>query len=268
MVTHRLSRDPPTSVTVSPFRSTKYLINPFTRLTIEKPHRQSRRTSGLRRSNTMPAPVEIAPRPLVVRDIHDDEKLVLDEFERHTARCTQCTSALEGPKDELCEAGRLRAIDVTGYLYSKEGKLFSVVDKESGHPMRIKLPREANTVLNLLDAVEKGMDLKTPRRGRAPPVRPLSGSFDRTYHVPGRQPLIEHVRPRSYSPEEEPLERTRIIERSPKDSKRRTIIYQSPRTSPSRSPSSRGSLYSTDRQSRVERRYESTSVYRKSDYYT
>lgn len=206
----------------------------------------------------MPAPVEI----VVVRNIHDDEKLVLLEFERHTGCCTQCTLALEERREDLCDDGRRHAIDVTGYLYSKDSKLFSVVDKESGHPMRIRLPREANSVLTLLDAVEKGLDLKTPSRGRAPPVRPLSAS---------RRPLIEYVRPRSYSPspEQEPeVEPTRIIERSPKGSKRRTIVYQPSRSSPSRSPSSRGSLYGADVYTRVERRYESTNVHRKSDYYT
>lgn len=202
----------------------------------------------------------IVERPVVVRDIHDDEKLVVLDFEHHTGRCTQCTLALEEHRDDLCDEGRRYALDVTRYIYRKDSRFFSVVDKENGHPTRVKLPREAATVPTLLEAVEKGMDLKTPGRGRAPPVRPLSTS---------RRPLIEYVRPRSYSPEQEPeAEPTRIIERSPKGSKRRTIIYHTPRGSPSRSPSSRGSLYGPDHHIRVERRYESTTVHRKSDYYT
>lgn len=196
-----------------------------------------------------------------MREIRDDEKFVLVEFENHAASCTQCTLALDERKDDLCGDGRLRAIDVTQYLYSKDRKLFSVVDKESGQPMMIKLPAEINIVLALLEAVEAGMELKTARRGRASPVRPSDNS--------ARRPLIKYVRPRSSSPgEESEPEPTCIIERSPTGSKSRTILYHSPRTSPSRSPSSRGSVYSNDRHSWVERRYGSTTVYRKSGYYT
>lgn len=216
----------------------------------------------------MPGQIEIVEAPLVVRDLDDAEKLVVDDFERHVSRCTQCTTALEEHKDGLCERGHPRAVDVTRYLYYKDGKECSVVDKESGMIMRVKLPHQANSVRILLEAVEAGMTLKSPRRGRASPVRSPTTS---TIYVPSRRPLVEHVRAESYSPEPEPtateiIERAPRVEGSPGRGKRHVIIYQSPRNSMSRSPSSRGSLYSSDREV-SEQRYESTRVRRRgADY--
>ncbi|KAJ6108384.1 hypothetical protein N7523_009707 [Penicillium sp. IBT 18751x] len=217
----------------------------------------------------MPGQTEIVEPPLVVRDMDDAEKLVVEEFDRHVSRCTQCTTALNQPSDSLCERGYPRAIDVTRHLYCKDGKYFSVVDKENGILMRVKLPREANSVRNLLDAVEAGLAFKSPRRGRASPVRAPRTS---TIYVPSRRPVIEQIRPsRSYSPEPERtateiIERTPRSERSPGQARRHVIVYQSPRSSMSRSPSSRGSLYSSDRE-RSEQRFESSRIRRRdADY--
>ena len=203
----------------------------------------------------MLAPIVIEP--TVVRDLHDDEKLVLDDFERHAGHCTQCALALENHDNIYCERGHLLAVDVTKYLYSESGKHFAVVDKENGKPMRVKLPREANAVRNLLDSIEGGLHLQSPRRGRAPPVRPPSSRLNR--------PIVEHVRPRSRTPDSETIPHE-IIERSPASSKRHVIVYHSPRhsprVSPARSSSSRGSLYIPDHLDREERRYESSRIYR------
>ena len=268
VITHRLSRDSPTSLTVSPFHSTKYYINPHS-VTIERPRRSpSRRQPSLTRPNAMPGQTENVVPPLVVRDMDDAERLVVEEFKRHVGHCTQCTTALEDHKDSLCERGHPRAVDVTHHLYCKEGKHFSVVDKENGTLMRVKLPRDADSVRNLLDAVEAGMTLKSPRRGRASPVRSPATS---TFYVPSRRPVVEQGRPRSYSPEPEStateiIERSPRVERSPGQGKRHVIVYQSPRNSMSRSPSSRGSLYSSDRE-RSEQRFESSRIRRRgADY--
>ncbi|KAJ5133570.1 hypothetical protein N7526_004935 [Penicillium atrosanguineum] len=209
----------------------------------------------------MPGQTGIVEPPLVVRDMDDAEKLVVEEFDRHVGHCTQCTTALNQPRDSLCERGHPRAIDVTKYLYSKDGKYFSVVDKESNVLMRVKLPREANSIRNLLDAVAAGLTLNSPSSW------PTS-----TIYVPTRRPVIEQVRPsRSYSPEPERtateiIERAPRSERSPGQDRRHVIVYQSPRSSMSRSPSSRGSLYSSDRE-RSEQRFESSRIRRRgADY--
>lgn len=232
----------------------------------------------------MPGPIEIVEPPVVVRDLHDDEKLVVDEFERHVSHCAPCALALESSSDTLCERGQRRAKVVTNYFYSVDGKHFSVVDKENGKPMRVKLLRQGSHARTLIENVEKGMRLASPR-GRAPPVMPpatppqsshrrstsIRSSYDATYPVGPRRsgPVVEHREPRSRSNTQspQPSPNTRIIERSPSNSKPRVVIYPSPHTSPNRSSNSRGSLYNSDRQDRVERQYESTQVRRRSDYY-
>ncbi|KAJ5646960.1 hypothetical protein N7490_003332 [Penicillium lividum] len=196
--------------------------------------------------------------PTVVRDLFDDEKLVLDDFESHIARCTPCALAIETGESYHCERGYLLALDVTKYLYSEGGKPFAAVDKENGKPRRVKLPRDSSATRSLLESIEKGRRLQSPRRGRAPAVRPPNSTSS-------TRPVIEQARPRTRTPESvsSPLQ---IIERSPSLSKRHVIVYprssrQSSRSSnaSSRSPSNRGSLYVPDHLDREERRYESSS---------
>lgn len=239
----------------------------------------------------MPGSVEIVSAPtVVVRDLEGDERFVLTQFEQHTARCNQCSQALEASHDTLCERGHAYAIDLSNYLYSQGGKHFAVVDHENGKLRRVKLPREAKAAVHLLDGIEAGLLLRSSRRGRAPAVRPPSrdstiptpsGSYDSTYDVRPRLQIRDPVerRPRSFSPNEEPASPT-IITRKPRSSSGsssgstsgkvknyRIVLHQSPRSSTSRSPASRGSLYGSDQLDRAERRYESTYIKRRSDYH-
>lgn len=209
-------------------------------------------------------PGAILIEPTVVRELHDDEKLVLEDFENHAARCTRCNLSNQAYEASYCDRGHNMALDVTRYLYVNNGKHYAVVDKEIGKPMRVKLPRSTTATRRLLESMEEGMRLSSPRRGRASPVRAISSSSSR--------PVIEQSRRRSYTPEASspPLQ---IIERSPSTSKRHVIVY--PRSSgsstSSRSPSSRscrsshsscsnrsnrGSLYLDDHLDREERRYD------------
>ncbi|KAJ5702226.1 hypothetical protein N7488_009774 [Penicillium malachiteum] len=195
-------------------------------------------------------PAQIVIEPTVVRDLHDDEKLVLEDFESHASRCTRCGIAAENKENSYCDKGHLLAVDVTKYLYSVNGKHYAVVDKENGKPMRVKLSRDSSATRLLLDSVSEGLRLQSPRRGRAPPVRPPSSS----------RPIIEQ-RPRSITPENI-VAPHQIIERSPSNSsssKRHVIVYpRSSRSSnSSQSPSNRGSLYINDHLDREERKYDS-----------
>lgn len=204
-------------------------------------------------------PAAIVTTPMVVRDLHDDERLVLDEYERHVGHCTQCELALENIDNTHCERGHLFAVDVTQYLYSESGRHYAQVDKEAGKPTRVKLPRDSHFTRTLLDSVHRGLRLQSPRRGRAPPVRPPSSrSNTSSRSAASPRPLVQQVRPRSHTPETN-TSPTTIIERSPSTGKRPVIVYQSPRSSSSRSPASRGSLYINDNMDREERR---TRVYR------
>ncbi|CAI7644900.1 unnamed protein product [Penicillium glandicola] len=208
----------------------------------------------------MPAPIEITDPLAIVRDLHDDENLVVEDFERHASRCNSCSHAVQTYKDGhgLCELGNTRARTLSGYIYSQNGKHFSTVDLESGKSTRVKLPRDAHASRELLTALEQGMRIREkavvvqkPIQKPVQPAQPAqpakSASYDQTYYVSTKQ-----TRPRSMSPGT-----YQVIERSPRLSRSPTsVVYRSPGGSPSRPSSSRGSLYGADRQERVERHYE------------
>ncbi|KAJ5129444.1 uncharacterized protein N7515_005483 [Penicillium bovifimosum] len=203
----------------------------------------------------MPAAIEVTDPLVVVRDLFDDEKLVVDDFERHVGHCRTCLNAVQTPRDgRLCESGATRARVVKSYLFSQNGKHFSTVEYENGKSVRVKIPRENVAVRDLLTALEQGLRLPE-KTVIVQPVQPVDGvSYDRTYSVSARQVTGKQSRPRSRSPDT-----YQLVERAPRSSRSPTsIMYRSPGGSPSRPTSSRGSLYSTDRD---ERRYESPRRY-------
>ncbi|KAJ5959357.1 uncharacterized protein N7479_006507 [Penicillium vulpinum] len=211
----------------------------------------------------MPAPIEITDPLAVVRELYDDEKLVVNDFERHANHCDFCAHAVKTYKDShaLCESGNTRARTLRKYIYSQSGKHYSTVDFESGNPTRVKLPRDALASRELLTALEQGLRIREKAVVVQKPIQPIqrvpSVSYDRTYPVPARKVSGKQARPRSMSPEA-----YQVIERSPRLSRSPTsIMYRSPGGSPSRPSSSRGSLYSLDRQERVERVYETPRRY-------
>ncbi|KAJ6160075.1 hypothetical protein N7497_004612 [Penicillium chrysogenum] len=194
----------------------------------------------------MPAPIDIIDPLAVVRDLQDDEKLVVDDFERHASHCRFCSHAVQTYKDglALCESGNTRARTLRNYIFSQSGKHFSTVDFESGKSTRVKLPRDAFASRELFTALEQGLRIREKAVVVQKPFHVVpstqSTSYDRTYPVPAR----------------------RLVERAPRLSRSPTsIMYRSPGGSPSRPSSSRGSLYGVDRQERVERHYETPRRY-------
>lgn len=109
-----------------------------------------------------PAPIEITDPPTVVRDLYDDEKLVIDDFERHAAFCSICSHTIQRYEDglTLCGPGNIRARILRRYLYSQNGKYFSTVDFENGKSTRVKLPRGAFATRGLLTVLEQGMPIR------------------------------------------------------------------------------------------------------------
>ncbi|KAJ5513234.1 hypothetical protein N7463_002786 [Penicillium fimorum] len=211
----------------------------------------------------MPAPIETIDPLAVVRDLYDDEKLVVKDFERHASHCNSCSHAVQTYKDglALCELGNRHARALHKYLYSQSGKHYSTVDLESGKSTQVKLPRDVFATRELLTALEQGMHIREKAVVIQKPVQPVqhshSRSYDQTYHIPSRQVSSKQVRPRSMSPEA-----YQLIERSPRLSRSPTsIMYRSPGGSPARPSSSRGSLYSVDRLERVERQSETPRRY-------
>ena len=211
----------------------------------------------------MPAPIDIIDPLAVVRDLQDDEKLVVDDFERHASHCRFCSHAVQTYKDglALCESGNTRARTLRNYIFSQSGKHFSTVDFESGKSTRVKLPRDAFASRELFTALEQGLRIREKAVVVQKPFHVVpstqSTSYDRTYPVPARRVSRKQTRPRSMSPEA-----YQLVERAPRLSRSPTsIMYRSPGGSPSRPSSSRGSLYGVDRQERVERHYETPRRY-------
>ncbi|CAP80401.1 hypothetical protein E8E15_009739 [Penicillium rubens] len=211
----------------------------------------------------MPAPIDIIDPLAVVRDLQDDEKLVVDDFERHASHCRFCSHAVQTYKDglALCESGNTRARTLRNYIFSQSGKHFSTVDFESGKSTRVKLPRDAFASRELFTALEQGLRIREKAVVVQKPFHVVpstqSTSYDRTYPVPARRVSGKQTRPRSMSPEA-----YQLVERAPRLSRSPTsIMYRSPGGSPSRPSSSRGSLYGVDRQERVERHYETPRRY-------
>ncbi|KAL1982104.1 hypothetical protein VTN96DRAFT_1759 [Rasamsonia emersonii] len=188
-------------------------------------------------------PAEDAP-VVRVRDLHDDENFVLSEFERHAGHCSRCADPLDAFREgrSLCERGHQYAIDVAEYVFSKNGKAYSVVDQGFNQQTLVKIPRDCKAARRLLLAIEEGLRLRRSQQQDQGPVI----SYDSTYPVAPRRPAA----PEPY---------TQIIERAPR-TRRRVIVYR--RGSPSR-----GSLYESDFVDRIERHYDALRVHRPAEYF-
>ena len=87
----------------------------------------------------------------------DDELHVMRKFASHAAPCRQCedpyrTWRIDG---ELCGRGYVSACDVTKYLYRKEGRLYSVVDKKSRDERKeIEIPFDCEVIYSLTKAFD------------------------------------------------------------------------------------------------------------------
>ncbi|OXV09725.1 hypothetical protein Egran_02513 [Elaphomyces granulatus] len=184
-----------------------------------------------------------------LRDLQDDEKFVLSEFERHASRCPRCANPLSAFRERrnLCSRGHQYAVDVAEYLYRENGRDLSMVDRNFNQPTEVKIPRDCIAARGLLMAIEEG--LRVRRKDEKPPV---IHSYDSTYYVPPRE---SNTRERY----------TEIIERTPapapaKTKHRRVIVYH--RRSPSR-----GSLYESDHIERVGRHHESSRGRRSTEFF-
>ena len=68
---------------------------------------------------------------------HDDEKLVLRAFARHTTTCSTCNI----PHGLLCTRGYARACDIEDYISVHRGRAYSVVDhKRERKRVQIEIP--------------------------------------------------------------------------------------------------------------------------------
>ena len=124
--------------------------------------------------------VGFAPNPAYSRLPRDDEIYVMKAFARHASHCSSCAHPYDVHRrgGALCSKGHQRAINVAQYLYNKNGKAYSLVDREGNQRIQIEIPLGCDAVRELLKAIERGLRLHR----KAAVV-----SYDQIYHVPARR---------------------------------------------------------------------------------
>jgi hypothetical protein len=124
--------------------------------------------------------VGFAPEPNYSRRPRLDEEYVMKHFHRHAKRCEDCydpySTHISGRT--LCDKGHMLAQDVARYMYSKGGRAYSMLDRESlRQRVQVEIPPNCDKVRGLLRAVDHGLRVQKPG-----PVK----SHDQNYYVPSR----------------------------------------------------------------------------------
>lgn len=91
-----------------------------------------------------------------MRRLEYDEVSVMEHYSRHASHCRRCMDPCKvvSSGDTLYERGRAYARDVMQYIFSKDGKPFSVVDQ-----VQIEIPTQLSVIPNLLKAIEQGLGI-------------------------------------------------------------------------------------------------------------
>jgi hypothetical protein len=125
---------------------------------------------------TMPAIVHqspkaaVAQRPqMVARSAEDDEHYVMWRYASHATRCSQCEHPLETmrQKNTLCRRGILHARAVNRYFSSRNGKLYSLVDRDADRYVQVQVPSGCGVIRELMLAQERGFQIETPTKATA-----------------------------------------------------------------------------------------------------
>lgn len=177
----------------------------------------------------------------VSRPATNEEAWVFYNFEVHARKCPHCQNPLEVYKsgDNLCDEGIELAIELTEYVYNKDGTTYSVAH-EAGKVVRVEMPAEYNQARSLLRAIERRLHSRKPT--------PFM-SYDKSYYVPARTPMKASEKPVKV---EQPKVRTPKASRPHVDAE----VVEWPRKA-TVDVSRRGSLYVKDmeEQRRAERSY-------------
>jgi hypothetical protein len=121
----------------------------------------------------------------ICRPARDDERYVMRCFAAHTAHCSRCEDPCRVYMTDgtLCERGYGYARDVAQYVYSKDGKAYSVIDRSATDArVQIEIPAKYDAIRGLLRVMGEVL------KARGPALKPVV-THDRTYHVPDRGPL-------------------------------------------------------------------------------
>jgi hypothetical protein len=134
--------------------------------------------------------VSFAVSASAARPANDEEYDVMSRFARHAARCAQCADPVDAYhlSGSLCDSGNKYAREVAQYIYSKNGKAYSVVDRQRRHEkIMIEVPANLAVVKKLCKAVDEGLTLRRDERVRivdhrtSPAPRPVERREEYAY---------------------------------------------------------------------------------------
>ena len=177
----------------------------------------------------------------ICRPARDDERDAMQHFAGHASHCPRCVDPYHAymKGGTLCDRGNAYARDVAQYIYSKNGKAFSVIDRDASDiRVQIEIPPRCEAVRRLLNAVDKGLKIRNHT------LRPVV-AYDRTYPLAERKRLPE--RRDGHDVLEVAPQRREEGKRSEGSERKRDIAFV---------PSGVGSLYEKDEEERRRRRRE------------
>ena len=156
----------------------------------------------------------------------------MNRFSKHASHCAQCIDPVKS--GALCDSGNKYAREVASYVYSKNGKAYSVIDRERrNEKIQIEVPANCAVIKKLCQAVDRGLTLKREKAtivvdNRATQSRPVPRESRENYEVVTVRPSGFREERRRYDGREKRSEKT--------GEKRKETIYVK----------GRGSLYEKD----------------------
>lgn len=131
------------------------------------------------------------------RSARDDENTVMRTFTKHARRCTLCRDPLEayekGPP--LCDRGWAYAQDVAKYIYAEKETAYSVIDRQRGQRVQVRIPDGMEIINLLVQAFDRGLRFNK-QKSVVSYANPRCHAHELVEIVPEPQP---HRRPRAYS---------------------------------------------------------------------
>lgn len=83
----------------------------------------------------------------------------MNRFAKHASHCAKCNDPVKS--GALCDSGNKYAREVAQYVYTRNGKAYSIVDRQQRHEkIQIEVPANCAVITKLCQAVERGLTLK------------------------------------------------------------------------------------------------------------
>jgi hypothetical protein len=177
--------------------------------------------------------VRFASSAQAAREADDEEYDVMNRFSKHASHCAQCIDPVRS--GALCDSGNKYAREVASYVYIKNGKAYSVVDRQCrNEKIQIEVPANCAVIKKLCQAVDRGLTLKRENAtvvvdNRATKSRPVPRESREDYEVVTVRPSSSREERRRYDGREK-----RSSEKTTE--KRKETVYVK----------GRGSLYKKD----------------------